>query len=203
MNRLCAVLSGILLLSTLPGIAGAGSRQALELRKQYGLLEYAPPEGFLTGNFIADEVEPGFIFGKVSDFVKSRPCPLTWLIEDKERKRIEACDPSAGPIEYSLYLEEACPGKVVHYVFIDRSQCNSAQWMEWRQQFHKSKTESQYGAVKNVMEQAGGNGFPVSGELRFVESGGELLLKRPEDFLMKDLHFPPIYDLKAGKALAP
>jgi hypothetical protein len=151
---------------------------------------------------VADEVEPAYIFGKVKDFVKSRSCTTAWLIEEGERKRVAAWDKQSGPIEYTLYLEEDCPGKVAFYVFVDRSQANVAQWMEWRQKFHgKSKTEPQYGAAKVGLEQAAANGFPVDAELRFLEINGDLSLKKPEDVLVGELKFQPIYDLKQGKAI--
>jgi hypothetical protein len=151
---------------------------------------------------VADEVEPGFVFGTVAGFVKARSCPTAWLMEEGERQRVEAKEPSSGPIEYTLYLEEDCPGKVIHYVFVDRSQANSAQWMEWRKQFHKSKTDPQYGAVKTILDEATRNGFAVSAELRFVVADGELVLKRPEDVLIQELKFQPLYDLKQGKPIA-
>jgi hypothetical protein len=202
MRRLGSMLLGASLLLALFGTAGAASEQAMKLRGKNGLSAFTPPEGFLAGNFVADEIEPGYIFGKVKDFVKSRSCPTSWLIEDGEKKRLETRDQQAGPIEYTLYLEEDCPGKVAYYVFVDRSQANLAQWMEWRKKFHgKSKTEPQYAPVKAVLEQAVQNGFPVDGELRFVEVEGALQLKKPEDILTGELKFQPIYDLKQGKAV--
>jgi hypothetical protein len=72
------------------GVTGAASEQAMKLRGTNGLSPYAPSEGFLAGNFVADEVEPGFVFGKVRDFVAARSCPAAWLIEEGESKRIEA-----------------------------------------------------------------------------------------------------------------
>jgi len=202
MRRLCSMFLGVSLLLALFGMAGAASEQAMKLRGKNGLSAFTPPEGFLSGNFVADEIEPGYIFGKVKDFVKSRSCPTSWLIEEGEKKRIETRDQQSGPIEYTLYLEEDCPGKVAYYVFVDRSQANVAQWMEWRKMFHgKSKTEPQYAAAKAVLEQAVQNGFPVDGELRFVEVEGALQLKKPEDILTGELKFEPIYDLKQGKAV--
>jgi hypothetical protein len=202
MRRLGSMLLGASLLLALFGTAGAASEQAMKLRGKNGLSAFTPPEGFLAGNFVADEIEPGYIFGKVKDFVKSRSCPTSWLIEDGEKKRIETRDQQSGPVEYTLYLEEDCPGKVTYYVFVDRSQANLAQWMEWRKKFHgKSKTEPQYAPVKAVLEQAVQNGFPVDGELRFVEVEGALQLKKPEDILTGELKFQPIYDLKQGKAV--
>lgn len=202
MRSLCSILVGVSLLVALSGVTWAASEQAMKLRGKNALSEYSPPEAFLSGNFVADEIEPGYVFGKVKDFVRTRICPTSWLIEEGEKKRMESPQPQSGPVEYTLYLEEDCPGKIVYYVFVDRSQANTTQWMEWRRQFHKSKTDPQYGAAKITLEQAAQDGCTVDGELRFVEIEGDLLLKKPEDVLMGELKFSPIYDLKACKALA-
>jgi hypothetical protein len=183
MRRLFSMVLGasiVFIVLGLLGSASAASEQAMKLRARNGLSEYTPPEGFLAGNFVADEVDPGCIFGPVRDFVKSRSCPVTWLIEDGERNRIAAGGRQPSPIEYTLYLEEDCPGKVVHFVFVDRSRADTAQWIAWRRQFHKSKTEPQYSAARACLEQAARNGFPVEGELRFVEVDGNLLIGKPE-----------------------
>ncbi len=201
MRRFCSVLLGILMIVGLSALTWAASEEAAKLRNKNALSEYSPPETFLSGNFVADEVEPAYIFGKVKDFVKSRSCATAWLIEEGERKRVAAWDKQSGPMEYTLYLEEDCPGKVAFYVFVDRSQADVAQWMQWRQQFHKSKAEPQYGAAKVGFEQAAANGFPVDAELRFLEINGDLSLKKPEDVLVGELKFQPIYDLKQGKAI--
>jgi hypothetical protein len=201
MRPLYSVLLGISLLLALEGVNWAASEEAMKLRGKNGLSEYSPPETFLSGNFVADEVEPGYVFGRVKDFVRTRTCPTSWLIEEGERKRVESRQPESGPVEYTLYLEEDCPGKIVYYVFVDRSQANTTQWMEWRRQFHKSKTDPQYGAARLSLEQATQNGCRVDGELRFVEVEGDLLLKKPEEVLMGELKFSPIYDLKACKPL--
>jgi hypothetical protein len=182
------------------GVAMAASEPAMKLRGQNGLSEFAPPEAFLAGNFLADETEPAFIFGKVRDFTKSLACPATWLIEEGERKRIEARGQSSDPVEYSIYLEADCPGKVTYYIFVDRS-INSAQWLEWRRQFHKTKADPHYKEAKASLDQAAQNGFAVDAELRFVALNGDLLLKRPEDILTGELKFQPIYDLKKNQAL--
>jgi len=202
MRPLCSVLVAVSLLAALSGVTWAASEQAMTLRGKNALSEYSPPEAFLSGNFVADEIDPGYIFGKVKDFVRTRSCPTSWLIEEGERKRIESRQPQSGPVEYTLYLEEDCPGRIVYYIFVDRSQADTTQWMEWRRQFHKSKTDPQYSAAKVSLEQASQDGFAVDGELRFVEIEGDLLLKRPEEILMGELKFSPAYDLKAGKALA-
>jgi hypothetical protein len=201
MCRIRSIIWGIIFLLVFYGSAAAASEQAMKLRSQNGLSEYAPPEAFLAGNFLADETDPAFIFGKVRDFAKSLSCPATWLIEESERKRMEARGQQSGPVEYSIYLEADCPGKVAYYVFVDRS-FNSAQWLEWRRQFHKSKAEPHYGVAKAGLEQAAQNGFVVDAELRFIELNGDLLLKRPEDILAGELRFEPIYDLKKNQARA-
>jgi hypothetical protein len=196
------MLLGAAIVLLICGAAGAASEQAMKLRSQNGLSEYTPPEAFLAGNFLADETDPAYIFGKVRDFAQSLACPATWLIEESERKRIEARDQQSGPVEYSIYLEADCPGKVTYYIFVDRS-FNSAQWLEWRRQFHgRSKTDLHYQAAKTSLEQAAQNGFVVDGELRFVALNGDLLLKRPEDVLTGELKFQPIYDLKKNQALS-
>ena len=156
----------------------AASDSALKLRAQNGLSGFVAPEPFLNGNFVADEIEPQFAFGKVNDFWKSRACPTSWLIEEGERDRLKNLEGLSGPIEYTLYLEEDCPGKIVYYVFVDRSQCKSDQGMEWRKVFHKSKAEEEYGVVCAALEQAARNGFPVDAELRFIEVGGDLITKK-------------------------
>ena len=202
MHRFLFILLAISILQAFPASGRAGSEQALKLRASNGLSELKPPEAFLAGNFIADEIEPRYIFGKVQDFVKSRTCPIAWLIEEGEKTRLQAHGQQAGPFEYTLYLEEDCPGKVVYYVFVDRSQAPEAQWLEWRKQFHKSKADLQYGAVKAALEEAAKNGFQVNGELRFIETGGELQMEKPEAVLTGQAKFQPIYDLKEGKAVA-
>jgi len=105
-------------------------------------------------------------------------------------------------LEYSLILEEDCPGKVTHYVFIDRSQANTAQWLDWRRQFHKSKTDGQYTTARDNLEKAEKSGFPVSAELRFIDAGGELQLQKPEELLIREKKMAPLYDLGQGQALA-
>jgi hypothetical protein len=203
MRRIWFLHLAVFHLLVLSGLAWAASEQAIKLRADNGLSPFVPAQSFLSGNFVADEVEPKFIFGKVNDFVKKQSCPTTWLIEEGERKRIENRNPQSAPAEFTLYLETDCPGKITYYVFVDRSQANAAQWLEWRKQFHKSKTEPQYGAVKAALEQANADGLSVDAELRFVEVDGTLLVKKPEDIVTGELKFLPIYDLKQGKALAP
>jgi len=200
MRRIGSVLLGAAIVFAICSAVGAASEQAMKLRSQNGLTEFAPPEAFLNGNFLADETDPAYIFGKVIDFAKSLSCPTAWLIEEAERKRIESRGQQSGPVEYSIYLEADCAGEVIYYIFVDRS-FNSAQWLEWRRQFHKSKAEPHYREAKTVLDQAAQNGFAVDAELRFVALNGDLLLKRPEDVLAGELKFQPIYDLKKNQAL--
>jgi hypothetical protein len=199
MPTLFSMCLGVLILLASFGSPWAASERAMKLRAQSDLSEYTPPAGFLNGNFVADEVEPAYIFGKVSDFVKSRSCPATWLIDNGERNRLQKQGQQSGPFEYTLYLEEDCPNQVVDYVFIDRSQANSEQWVEWRKQFHKNKV-GLYNAAKADFEKAAQDGISVAGELRFVEVDGNLMVKKLEDYLTGDLKTKPIYDLKQGKA---
>jgi len=186
---ICALLAGF-------GPVWAASNEAAKLRASNGLGAFTPPEAFLNGNFVADELEPRYVFGKVKDFWKSRSCPSSWLIEDNERSRVKEEQNHPGAFEYTLYLEEDCPGKVAYYVFIDRSQAKSTQWLEWRRNFHRSKTEEQFSAVNAVLEQADRDGFPVDAELRFIEIGGDLISKTPEAFLTGELKVKPIYEIK-------
>lgn len=202
MLKVLVVLMAICGIFTTSSPAWAISDGAVKLRALNGLSGFTPPEAFLNGNFVADEIEPHYVFGKVKDFRKSRSCPASWLIEDGQRERIKNQENQPGPFEYTLYLEEDCPGKVVYYVFVDRTQAKAGQWMEWRKVFHRSKAEQEYGEVGAVLEQAAKSGFPVDAELRFIEIGGDLISKRPEDFLTGDLKIRPIYDFKQGKPVA-
>ncbi len=201
MLKVLTVLMAICGIFTTYSPVWAISDGAAKLRHLNGLSEFTPPESFLNGNFIADEIEPQYVFGKVKDFWKSRSYPAVWLIEDGQKDRVKNRQDLSGPFEYTLYLEEDCPGKVVYYVFVDRTQGKSGQWMEWRRVFHKSKADEEYGAVGVLLEKAAQSGFPVDAELRFIEIGGNLISKKPEDFLTGDLKIGPIYDLKQGKPI--
>ena len=201
MRRLFSILPAIALVLVLIGTSQAASDQAKKQRSANELVPFTPSESFLSGNFVADEIEPTYIFGKVKDFVKSRTCPTAWFVEEGEKKRIEAAKGQTTPQEFTLYLEEDCPGKVAYYVFVDRSQANSAQFMEWRKQFHKNKAEGEYSAAKASFERASQQGFTVDGELRFIEENGELRLKKPEEVLREDLKFQPLYDLQQGQPI--
>ena len=87
MMRLLPIFLGFLLLVGHGATALAASAKATALRQANGLTAFTPPEKFLAGNFVADEMNPGFIFGAVKAFAASRKCPTTWLIEAGDKNR--------------------------------------------------------------------------------------------------------------------
>jgi hypothetical protein len=193
---------GFLLLVGNGTTALAASQKATALRQANGLIAFTPPEKFLAGNFVADEMNPAFIFGAVKAFAASRKCPTTWLMEEGAKNRPAGAGSPDMPAEYTLYLEEDCPDRVVYYVFIDQSGLTPQQWIEWREKFHKSKTEPQYGPTKSKLDQACTDGCGVGAELRFIQKDGELMTKSPEEVLRVDLKYVPIYDLNRQKKIA-
>jgi len=200
--RLLPILLGFLLLVGNGATALAASQKATALRQANGLSAFTPPDKFLAGNFVADEMNPGVIFGTVKAFAASRKCPTTWLIEEGEKARLAAQGSPDQPVEYTLYLEETCPDKVVYYVFIDQSRLTPQQWIEWREKFHKSKAEPEYGSTKSKLDQACTEGCGVGAELRFVQVNGDLMTKSPEEVVRVDLKFAPIYDLNQQKKIS-
>jgi len=203
MMRLMPIFLGILLLVGHGATALAASAKATALRQANALTAFTPPEKFLAGNFVADEMNPGFIFGAVKAFAASRQCPTAWLIEAGDK------NPPAGPAspnplaEYTLYLEEDCPDRVVYYVFIDQSGLTPQQWIAWREKFHKSKAGEQFDSAKSKLEQACTAGCGVGAELRFIQKDGELVAKSPEEVLRQELKIVPIYDLNQQKKISP
>ena len=87
MMRLMPIFLGFLLLVAQSTTALAASAKATALRQANGLTAFTPPQKFLAENFVADEMNPGFIFGPVKSFVASRKCPTTWLIEAGDKNR--------------------------------------------------------------------------------------------------------------------
>ena len=202
MAHIFLTIIGSLLL--LLGLAGplTASEKAAALRTANDLVAFAPPDAFLAGSFLADEREPSFLFGPVSEFATSRQCPVAWLIEAGEKARIAKPAGPDAPLEYTLYLEEDCPAQVRYYVFVDQSAMTPAQWLKWREQFHKSKAEGEYGVTRDRLEKAVAEGMRIGGELRFIVNDGELAVgKTPEACLGPDLAFAPSYDLKQGTKL--
>jgi len=203
MMRLLLIFLGFLIVVGNGTAALAASAKAMALRQANGLTAFTPPEKFLAGNFVADEMNPGFIFGAVKAFAASRKCPTTWLIEDRDKNRPAGAGSAETPAEYTLYLEEDCPDQVVYYVFIDQSGFTPQQWYEWRDKFHgKSKTEPEYGPIKSKLAQACTAGCGVGAELRFIQKNGELVAKSPEEILRGDLHYAPIYDLNRQQKIS-
>jgi hypothetical protein len=193
---------GFLLLVGIASGVLAASPKATALRQANGLTAVNPPQKFLAGNFVADEMNPAVIFGTVKAFVASRKCPTTWLMEEGDKNRPAGPAAPDRPMEYTLYLEEDCPDRVVYYVFIDQSGLTPQQWIEWREKFHKSKTEPEYGSAKSKLDQACTDGCGVGAELRFIQKDGELLNKSPEEVLRRDLKITPIYDLNLRKKIS-
>ncbi len=203
MKRTAACLAVLLLVLGAGISVHAASQKALDLRKDNALVPYTPPDAFLAGYFLAEEMEPAFMFGTVKDFAAGRTCPVTWLIEEGEKARIaKPADPAAPP-EYTLYMEEDCPDAVAYYVFVDQSAMTPKQWIEWRRQFHKNKAEGEYGAVRDKLEKAVTDGMRMGGELRFILKNGDLAGgTSPQTTLMTSLGFQPCYDLKQGAKLS-
>ncbi len=201
--RLLPIFLGFFLLMGNSSAVLAASAKAEALRQANALTVFTPPEKFLAGNFVADEMNPAFIFGTVKAFAASRPCPTTWLIETADKDRLAGPASPDKPAEYTVYLEEDCPDRVVYYVFIDQSGLTPQQWIEWRQKFHKSKTGEEFDEAKSKLEQACAAGCGVGAELRFIQKNGELVTKSPEPVLRQDLKFPPIYDLNQQKKVSP
>jgi hypothetical protein len=202
MMRLLPIFLGFLLVVGNGTTAWAASAKATALRQANGLTAFTPPEKFLAGNFVADEMNPGFIFGAVKAFAASRTCPTTWLIEDRDKNRPAGPGSAETPAEYTLYLEEDCPDQVVYYVFIDQSGLTPRQWIEWREKFHKSKTGEEFDAAKSKLEQACTAGCGVGAELRFIQKDGELMTRSPEKVLRDDLKVTPIYDLNRQQKIS-
>jgi hypothetical protein len=203
MTRLFPILLGFLLLVCNGTKAWTASAKATALRQANGLTAYNPPEKFLAGNFVADEMNPAFIFGPVKDFVGSRKCPTTWLIEAGDKNLPVGPGGPDKLVEYTLYLEEDCPDKVVYYAFIDQSGLTPQQWFEWRAKFHgKSKTDPEYSEAKSKLDTACTAGCGVGAELRFIQKDGELVAKSLEEVLRVDLKFAPIYDLNRQKKIS-
>ena len=201
--RLLPIFLGFLLLVGNGATALAASQKATALRQANGLTAFNPPEKFLAGNFVADEMNPGVIFGTVKSFAASRQCPTTWLIEAGDKNRPAGPGTPDTPAEYTLYLEEDCPDQVVYYVFIDQSGLTPQQWIDWREKFHgKNKADPEYSEAKSKLDTACTAGCGVAAELRFIQKNGDLVAKSPEEVVRVDLKFAPIYDLNQQKKIS-
>jgi hypothetical protein len=202
MMRLFPVFLGLLLLAGQAAPVWAASPKATALRQANGLVAFTPPASFLSGNFVAKEMNPSVIFGPVKNFAASRKCPTAWLIEKDQKDRLAGAGGKGAPMEYTLYLEEDCPDKVVYYVFVDQSGMTPEQWIAYRYKFHgRTKTEPEYGPTKSKLEKACQAKCGVGAELRFIQQNGELLNKSPEAVLLGE-HYPAIYDLNRGRKIS-
>lgn len=184
------------------GKAGACSDAARKLRASNDLVPVAPAGSVLASYFVGDETGAAVIYGPVSEFVAARKCPTAWLIESGEKARLDKNSGQAAPFEYTLVLEEDCPGRVAQYSFVFLTSTDPKAWLAWREQFHKSKTAGHYGQTMQRLGKAAADGYPVSGDLRYLSVNGELSLKPVEESLKADTLAHAVYDLSAGRALA-
>jgi hypothetical protein len=201
MKLLVSIIVGLVLVAGNGSGAWGASAKAEALRKANALTAFTPPAKFLAGNFVADEMNPGFIYGTVQAFAASRKCPTAWLIEAGDKNRPTGTATSDTAAEYTVYLEEDCPDKVVYYVFIDQSGLTPEQWIAWREKFHKSKAGEQFATAKTKLEQACTDGCGVGAELRFIQKNGELVAESPEAIIRQDQKVSPIYDLNQKKKI--
>lgn len=202
MKRLLSVLLGFLVLIVISAEVWGASKKAMALRQANGLAAFTPPDKFLAGNFVADELNPKFIYGPVKNFVASRKCPTTWLIETGDKNRPAWPRDKDEEVEYTIFLEEDCPNKVIYYVFVDQSRLTPEQWIAWRKRFHGStKTEPAYGSTKSKLDKACQDGCGIDGELRFIQINGELLTKSPEEVLIAE-KYSAVYDLDQQKKIS-
>lgn len=176
------------------------SQQAQELRKVGDLVPHTPQAAVLNSLFTADEDAPKSVFGPISAFVRTRACPTAWLIEKGELARVErlAAQKNIPPYEFSLTLEEDCPGKVSHVVFVTAPGSTPEAWLQWRSQFHGRKAEAHYRVTLAGLKKAAAAGLVLSGELRFWSVNGELLMKNLEDVLRDEGRLSPVFDLEKG-----
>jgi hypothetical protein len=202
---LWTIFLGFLLLVGNSSTTLAASQGATALRQTNGLAVFTPPEKFLAGNFVADEMTPAFIFGPVKSFVSSRKYPTTWLIEEDAKNTQDKPGSRGQPAKHAFYLEEDCPDKVVYYVFIDQSGLPYPQRTDYRchSQCHsQSRTEPDCDPTKSKLEHACQDGCGVGVELRFIQKDGEVLNQSLEQFLLQDMKFAPLYDLNQGKKVS-
>ena len=180
----------------------ADERSGQGVRKLKALINpIFPPQWFLQGNFIAREKNPGFIFGTVTNFVELLGAKTTWLIEDMERERIKAAAATGKKIEYTLYLESVSAGSVAYWVFVVLPYENAQAWYDGKRSYHGRKAKEYYGSTPEELERARLKGCPVNAELRFWIAHGETSLHPPEDVIMTQNKFQPLFNLGTGQPL--
>lgn len=184
-----------------PGKQAPPSKQALDLRQTGDLVPYAPGPEVLNAYFTADENAPTAVYGPVSAYAKSRACKASWLIEKGELTRVERLKglKDIPPFEFSVTLEEDCPGKVSHAVFVTSPGSTPEAWLKWRSQFHGRKAEAHYGAALQGLKKAEAAGLGPTAELRFLSVNGELDCRNLEDVLKAEGRLKPVFDLIKGE----
>lgn len=176
---------------------------ALELRQFGDLVSYAPSKAMLAAYFTANEVSPAYVYGPISAYQKSRPCPTAWLIEKGELARLNRlkAEKDPPPYEFSLTLETDCPsGKVTHAVFVSAPGSTPEAWLKWRSQFHGRKTEGYYATALERLKKAERAELAPTAELRFLAVNGELSSQSPEQELKSEGRLTPVFDLETGAA---
>lgn len=181
----------------------APSKQAQELRQIGDLIPYAPPPEVLSAYFTADENAPTAVYGPVSAYAKTRACKTAWLIEKGEQTRVERLKglKDIPPFEFSVTLEEDCPGTVSHTVFVTSPGSTPEAWFAWRRQFHGGKAAGYYGEAQEHLKKAVQAGVAPTAELRFLSVNGELVCKNLEGILKAEGRLAPVFDLTKGEAL--
>lgn len=178
----------------------APSREAQELRQIGDLIPYAPPHEVLGAYFTADENAPTAVYGPLSVYAKTRACKTAWLIEKGEQTRVERLKglKDIPPFEFSVTLEEDCPGAVSHAVFVTSPGSTPEAWFKWRRQFHGGKATDYYGTTQEHLKKAEAAGLAPTAELRFLSVNGELVCRNLEEVLRAEGRLAPVFDLTKG-----
>ena len=170
-------------------------------RQKNGLQAYVPPEWFLRRYFIANEKNPGYVFGPVQEFVGALDGTTTWLIEDMELERLEAASADGKNFEYSLFLEVVSPDRTEYWVFVVLPYESAQAWYDAKRAYHGRKAKEYYGKTRSEFERALSQGLKISAELRFWIDNGKTSLQAPENVIMSKYKFQPVFDLGAGRRL--
>jgi hypothetical protein len=203
LKRWCLAASILILASPMMTPAAVAAESAQAFRQQNGLLAYDPPGWFLEGYFVAREKSPGYVFGPVQNFVGALGGTTTWLIEDLELKRLEQASAEGKKPEFLLFLEAVSPERTDYWVFVVLPHENVQAWFDARRAFHGRKAEGYYGETQRNLEHALNQGLTIKAELRFLIQKGDTSLQAPEDVIMNRYKLQPVFDLRAGRWLAP
>ena len=201
--RLIPLCLGFLLLVSHGATAWAASAKAMALRQANALTAFTPPEKFLAGNFVADEMDPGFIFGAVKAFAASRKCPTAWLIESGDKNR--PAGPGSRGYARGVYPLSGggLPGPGGILCLHRPEWIDSPAMDRMAGKIPQEQDRRAVSAAKSKLDQACTAGCGVGAELRFIQKNGELVAKSPEAVLRQDLKFAPIYDLNQQKKISP